>query len=73
MTIGTGIFGALGVLPWHRVSRSCCRPACDLGLVETRSARVTLLSLVLTALDWSNAFMGAIVDITILAFVLGLR
>ena len=30
---------------------------------------VTLLSLALTVLDWSYAFMGAIVDIAILALV----
>ena len=30
---------------------------------------VTLFSLALTALDWSNAFMGAIVDVAILVLV----
>jgi len=51
----------------HRVCRSCSRIADRAGLVaQPVLLWTTLLSLALTGLDWSNAFMKAITDTAIL-------
>jgi hypothetical protein len=63
---GIRIFGALWILP------AIGFVAAALGLLEGRSwwqttlLAATLVSMVLTVLDWNVAFMGALVDLAIL-------
>ena len=66
---GIRIFGVLWVLPATGFVAAALALLAGWEWWKPVLVGVTLLSLVLTALDWSNAFMGAIVDIAILALV----
>jgi len=66
---GIRIFGGLWVLPAIGFVAAALALLAGWEWWKPVLVGVTLLSLVLTALDWSNAFMGAIVDIAILALV----
>jgi hypothetical protein len=67
---GIRIFGALWILP--AVGFVAAALALFAGWMWWKPVLVgvALVSLALTALDWSSAFMGAIVDIVILGLVL---
>jgi hypothetical protein len=63
---GIRVFGGLWVLPAVGFVASGFAMLAGWGWWKPVVVGVTLLSLALTGLDWSNAFMGAIVDIAIL-------
>lgn len=67
--VGIRIFGALWVLPAFGFMAVALALLAGWGWWKPALVGVTLLSLVLAALDWRNAFMGAIIDAAILAIV----
>jgi hypothetical protein len=67
---GIRIFGALWVLPAVGFIAAALALLAGWEWWKVALVGVALLSFVLTALDWSNAFMGAIVDIAILVLAL---
>jgi hypothetical protein len=67
---GIRVFGWLWVLPAIGFAAAALALPGGWGWWKPVLIGATLLSLAITALDWSNAFMGAIVDIVILALVL---
>lgn len=67
---GIRIFGALWVLPAIGFVAAALALVAGGEWWKAVLIGVALLSLVLTGLDWSNAFMGAIVDIAILVLAL---
>jgi hypothetical protein len=66
---GIRIFGALWVLPAIGFVVVALALLVGWDWWKPVLVAVTLLSLALTALDWSNAFMGTIVDIAILGLI----
>ena len=67
---GIRVFGWLWVLPAIGFALAALALPAGWGWWKPVLIGTTLLSLAITTVDWSNAFMGAIVDIVILALVL---
>ena len=63
---GIRVFGALWVLPAIGFVAAALALVAGWGWWQPLLLWTTLLSLALTGLDWSNAFMGAITDTAIL-------
>jgi hypothetical protein len=66
---GIRVFGALWVLPAIGFIAAAFALLAGWDWWQPVLLGTTLLSLALTGLDWSNAFMGAITDIAILAIL----
>lgn len=66
---GIRVFGALWVLPAIGFVVAALALLAGWDWWQPLLVGVTLLSLALTGLDWSNAFMGAGIDILILAIL----
>jgi len=66
---GSRVFGALWVLPAIGFIVAALALLEGWEWWQPVMVGVTLLSLALTGLDWSSAFMGAIIDIAILALL----
>jgi len=66
---GIRVFGALWVLPAIGFVAAALALAIGWGWWQPLLLWTTLLSLALTGLDWSNAFMGAIMDTAILVLL----
>lgn len=66
---GMRIFGALWVVAAIGFVVAAVAVLAGWGWWQPALVSVTLFSLVLTALDWSNAFAGVIIDVAILAVV----
>lgn len=66
---GIRVFGALWVLPTIGFVAAALALATGWGWWQPVLLWTTLLSLALTGLDWSNAFMGAITDTAILVLL----
>lgn len=66
---GSRVFGALWVLPAIGFIVAALALLEGWEWWQPVMVGVTLLSLALTGLDWSGAFMGAIIDIAILALL----
>lgn len=66
---GIRVFGALWVLPTIGFVAAALALGTGWGWWRPVLLWTTLLSLALTGLDWSNAFIGAITDTAILVFL----
>lgn len=66
---GIRVFGAFWVLPAIGFVTAAFAVLAGWDWWTTALVVATILSLILTALDWSNARVGAVVDIAILALV----
>lgn len=64
---GMRIFGSLWVLPAMGFAVAALALAAGWGWWKPALVSATLLSLLLTTLDWNMAFMGAVIDMVILA------
>lgn len=67
---GISLYGWLWVLPAARFVVAAVALLAGWTWLNPDLIAVTLVSLALTVLDWSNAFWGAIVDVAILALIL---
>ena len=71
---GIGVFGALWAVAAIGFVIAAAAWLAGWGWWQPVLVGVTLFSLALTVLDWSNAFMGAIINVVILVLLwLGLR
>jgi len=66
---GTALFGALWILPAAGFLATALALSFGWERWRTLLLLATVVSLLLTSLDWSNAFMGATVDMTILVLL----